>query len=538
MIQILIAFLGGILMGLTTAPSNAWYFAWIALVPLWILLFQKGKDGGKYTDKKYKIFSRIFNQKTAIAFAWGCGYHGLALFWITGIHPMTWMGVPWLASLGIAIFCWFFITFWGAVLVVAWFLGINLIQTSNFKLQTLEKNLFSTNLVLKILIATALWCSLESIWSQGELWWSSLSYTQSPYNLAILQLGQLSGPSTITALIVGINGLVAELLIYIKQKGKIANFSLLFIPLIICSIAHLGGFYLYIRPIEKPAETAIKVGIIQGNIPNEIKLYAEGLRKAIAGYTSGYETLVEQGVEAVLTPEGALPFFQENLMQSFLVSAIREKGVMAWVGAFAKEKNSYFNSLFTITGTGEIFSRYDKVNLVPMGEYVPFREIIGSIVRRLSPLDEHQVSGNPNHIIDTPFGRAIVGICYDSAFADHFRRQAARGGEFIITASNNAHYSESMPAQHHALDVMRAIETDRWAARATNTGYSAIVDPRGRTLWISSINTYEVHADTIYRRQTKTLYVRWGDWLTVVLVILGIGGYLYHVMSIGRGNKI
>ena len=61
-----------------------------------------------------------------------------------------------------------------------------------------------------------------------------------------------------------------------------------------------------------------------------------------------------------------------------------------------------------------------------------------------------------------------------------------------------------MPTQHHAHDVMRAIETDRWAARATNTGYSAIVDPHGHTLWISEIDRYAIHAGTIYRRQNQT----------------------------------
>ena len=66
---------------------------------------------------------------------------------------------------------------------------------------------------------------------------------------------------------------------------------------------------------------------------------------------------------------------------------------------------------------------------------------------------------------------------------------------------------------------MRAIENDRWAIRATNTGYSGIVDPHGRTIWLSGINTYETYATTIYRRQTKTLYVKWGDWLTPVLVV-------------------
>ncbi|MFM8298141.1 MAG: apolipoprotein N-acyltransferase, partial [Microcystis aeruginosa] len=81
------------------------------------------------------------------------------------------------------------------------------------------------------------------------------------------------------------------------------------------------------------------------------------------------------------------------------------------------------------------------------------------------------------------------------------------------------HYSHAMPAQHHAQDTMRAIETDRWMARATNTGYSAFVDPHGNHLWLSDLDKYQIHSETIYRRDTRTLYVRWGDWLTKVLII-------------------
>jgi apolipoprotein N-acyltransferase len=80
-----------------------------------------------------------------------------------------------------------------------------------------------------------------------------------------------------------------------------------------------------------------------------------------------------------------------------------------------------------------------------------------------------------------------------------------------------------MMAQHHAQDVMRAIETDRWAARATNTGFSGIVDPHGRTQWLSGFRTYETHAHTIYRRQTQTPYVQYGDWFTPIVSLLAIG---------------
>ena len=172
-------------MGLTPAPFNVWGLAWIALVPLWLIVFHVPKSG---------------RQILLNALVWGCGYQGLALFWITGVHPMTWMGVPWVASLAIALFCWLFITLWGAAIVVAWAIGINLVGNRIGKkpLKAIGKREQETgsldnliNPLLNILLGVALWCSLEILWSHTPLWWSPLAYTQSPYNLAILQLSKL-----------------------------------------------------------------------------------------------------------------------------------------------------------------------------------------------------------------------------------------------------------------------------------------------------------------------------------------------------------
>jgi apolipoprotein N-acyltransferase len=524
LIPYLIALFSGVLMGLTVAPFGAWLLAWIALAPLWVLVVSSS------AQRKKSSLPAVL----PLSLAWGIGYHGVALSWITGIHPMTWMGVPWLASLAIALFCWVFITLWGAALVASWAIAMRVFCRSIH------------NGFVRVLIGTALWCGLEAFWSAGPLYWSSVSYTQSPHNLVILHLGQLSGPSAVTAAIIAVNGLIAETWINRRDTESAEIFSVstdtflnggnprtevsssaplrffyfgtaaaLFITL------HLIGFGLYSRPLAQLPEAALKVGIVQGNVPNEIKLYPEGFRRAIEGYTAGYLALANQGVDAVLTPEGALPFFQDQIMGSSLVTAVREKGVVAWIGGFYKQGSSYTNSLFTIAGDGEIKSRYGKAKMVPIGEYIPFESVLGGIISRLSPLDEHQVPGSPNQIFDTPFGRAIVGICYESAFSGQFRRQAAAGGQFILSASNDAHYSAAMPAQHHAQDIMRAIETDRWAVRATNTGYSAFVNPHGKTVWISGHNTYEVHTETIYRRQTQTLYARWGDWLTPSLLAAG-----------------
>jgi apolipoprotein N-acyltransferase len=574
--KFLAAFMSGIFMGLTVAPVGAWFFAWFALTPLWVLVVKYCQNSQKNNSKSTPIsksqqgthsksLNLIPNSKKAdvrfeleaavkyshaesknkeklfslpplnfyfLPLLWGIGYHGVALSWIFGLHPLTWLGVPWLGSVAIAFFSWSFITLWGAALVIAWASGMRIIAqaTQKFPLFTLTQ----------VILGTALWCLIESIWSAGPLWWSSLSYTQSSYNLVILHLGQLSGPKAVTAAIVAVNGLIAQG--WMNRKGResgerVSSLSSSFVSkmpfgflnpyfslatLLFISL-HIIGWALYSQPISKTPETALKVGIVQGNIPNRTKFDYYGLRRAVQGYTSGYENLVAQGVDAVLTPEGALPFFSSDIKNSSLVTAVREKGVVAWIGGFAEQGRSrYTNSLFTFTGNGEIFSNYGKHKLVPLGEYVPFEEILGTIINRLSPVTAKQIPGKSNQIFETPFGRGIVGICYESAFPEVFRGQAAMGGEFILTASNNDPYSAAMQTQHHGQDTMRAIETDRWAARATNTGLSAFVDPHGKTLWISKHKTYETHAEIIYRRQTKTLYVRLGDWLTPSLLGLSV----------------
>ncbi len=528
MTYLFITFISGILMGMTTAPIGAWFLGWIALAPLWILVIQQKKSFDKFL----------------LGLIWGIGYHGLALFWITGIHPMTWLGIPWLASIAIALFCWIFITLWGAILVAIWATLFGFLTPVPFS----DKISSFTRIILGI----TLWCCLEKIWSLGNLWWTSLAFTQSNQNLVILHLGQLSGPITITAAIVTVNALFGEALIKAKLEQNPENFqqirfwqkqnnseqinlfikssffllpSSFFLPIITLIFFHIIGFNLYKTPLNLEPETALKIGIIQGNIPNEIKLNSQGWYRALEGYTQGYKKLAEENIDAVLTPETALPFLWTNQNNRRFLSfyqAILEKGVVAWVGGYGKQDNNLTNSLFTIDSNGKIFSHYDKIKLVPLGEYIPFNEVLGKLIDRLSPLDAHLVPGKTNQIFDTPFGKAIVGICYDSAFSEVFQRQTLAGGEFILTAANNAHYSSIMPAQHHAQDVMRAIENDRWTVRATNTGYSGIVDPHGRTIWLSKINTYETYTTTIYRRKTQTLYVKWGDWLTPVLLVGGV----------------
>ncbi len=489
------------------APLNWWGLAWVSLVPLWVIV----------NDDRQKAGGRIISP-TACAIAWGIGYHGSALSEIRGLHPLMWLGIPWIASIAITFFCWAFITLWGVALVVIWQWGMRF----GDRIWGLGNREIAFSL-FRVLLGTALWCGVETLCNLTPLAWTSISYTQSPGNLTILHLGQLSGAMTVTAAIAAVNGLLAEAWMSRQADTKERqSYFLSAIAITLFLTCHLLGYWLYRQPLNDLATSALKVGIVQGNVPTRIKLFSEGLQRAEAGYAEGYTTLVEQGAEAVLTPEGALPFLwnDRSRANSLFYQAVLAKQKVAWLGTFTAQKGGVARSLLTLNQQGEAISRYDKVKLVPLGEYIPFQEWLGGLVSKLTTVAENGLPGTLNQQLDTPFGRAIASICYDSAFPEVFRSQAARGGQFILTASNLDPYSEVLMAQHQAQDLMRAIETDRWAVRATNTGYSGVIDPHGRIVWRSQPQIYEIHAATIYRRQTQTGYVRWGDWLTPLLLTL------------------
>jgi apolipoprotein N-acyltransferase len=504
-----IALGSGILMGITFAPVEAWYFAWIALAPLWYLVCRD-------------------RHANAIIYAlcWGIGFYGLGLSWIFGIHPMTWMGVPYFASLGIAISCLTFITLWGASLAILWSICLKFINSKS-----------QLNPLIRVILGTACWCGLEELYSLTDLWWTSLALTQSPHNLPILHLGQLSGPTTVSGAIVLINGLIAEAYLAFSRVGVAAQNenrhqlksikrirqALPYLSTAIGSviILHLIGSNLADRPLLSTTESSLKIGIIQGNIGNEVRHYKSGYDLAIENYTKGYMTLAQQEVDAVFTPETAFPYTESQIKRTPFYQTILDKKVTTFIGGFGEISGATNNSILAINGEGKVVSRYDKWKLVPLGEYIPFEQYIGKFIDTISPLNSHLLAGKFAPIVATPFGNIIFGICYDSAYHEHFRRQA-QTGDLIITAANDAHYGAAMPAQHHALDLMRAIETDRWTIRASNTGYSAVIDPHGKTQWISKLNEFAAHAHQVYRQHTQTLYVRFGNWLTPLLFAIGL----------------
>lgn len=273
-----IVFLSGLGMGIIPAPVGAWWFAWIALVPLWIYI--------------NRAQGRVW-LAMRLGFVWGLGYQGAAVSWVTGLHPLTWMGLSWWTSLTIALACWMFVTVYGALIAAFWSGWMAWIGA---KLPVYHR----------ILVGTTAWVVLEWLWTQSPLWWTPISYTQSPTNLIILHLGRISGPTVIVAALVMVNGCLAESWVALRYRWRYRSVAIaLFIGL------HLLGLSLYLQPLQMEQDTALNIGIIQGNIPTRIKLFKQGLELGRQNYEAGYRQLADQGVDAVLMPEGAFPFYGE-----------------------------------------------------------------------------------------------------------------------------------------------------------------------------------------------------------------------------------
>ncbi|MEM8543038.1 MAG: apolipoprotein N-acyltransferase [Cyanobacteria bacterium P01_H01_bin.119] len=531
----------GLLMGTAPEPLNIWPLAWVAIAPLWFIRLQTVHSAPS-TAKRWR--------RLAYPFLWGLGYHGLALAWITHLHPLTWMGIPWLGSIAIALFAWAFITLLGTATVVIWF-GLS---GWLWRLQPCGR----PNLALgyRLLTAIALWCALETLLSWGPLAWTFIGYTQSPTNLWILQWGRLSGQLTVTAILLLFNGLLAEVLQRQLLGQSRSGRQMLGTAMALWLVAHGIGWGLQQSAIADRPTEKLTLGMIQGNIPTSIKLTPAGERQAMERYTQGYERLVAQGVDGVITPEAALPILWQRQQQyTPLYQALRRRQIPLWLGTFAiaakdiapngssgnldrsvNPAPALTQTLLSLDGSGTITGRYDKVKLVPLGEYIPFESVLGKVIQRLSSMGGSLAPGDGHQVFNTPLAQAIVGICYESPFGELFRRQAAAGGELIVTASNNDPYPPAMMHQHHAQDVMRAIETDRWAIRVTNTGLSGLVDAQGRTRWLGEPNKYLTYAATLYRRHSQTPYVRWGDWLTPLLGAIASVTAIYCRIALTRSN--
>src|SRR5262249_15833764 len=184
------------------------------------------------------------------------------------------------------------------------------------------------------------------------------------------------------------------------------------------------------------------------------------------------------------------------------------------------------NRAYLVSPQGRELGTYDKMQLVPFGEYVPFRGLlffVDQVVHAIGTV----VPGTRPTVFETPGAPFRVLICYEGVFPALTRRFALGGADFLVNITNDAWYGNtSAPYQHLAQATLRAIENRMPLVRAANTGISALVDSDGRLRWQGPLYEQTWHVEEIAWPGVRTFYSRFGDvfvWACVLASLLAFG---------------
>ena len=183
-------------------------------------------------------------------------------------------------------------------------------------------------------------------------------------------------------------------------------------------------------------------------------------------------------------------------------------------------QGALLNSAILISPDGRLLSRYDKVNLVPFGEYVPWPF---DFVKRITTEAGDFAPGT--QVVVSPVGDHRVGtfICYESVFPNFVRRFVAGGAEVLFNISNDGYFGKSAARQQHLEIVrMRAAENQRWILRSTNDGITATIDPAGRLRGSLPLYTEAASRTGFTYIQTRTFYTRYGDWFPILCALVAL----------------
>jgi apolipoprotein N-acyltransferase len=214
----------------------------------------------------------------------------------------------------------------------------------------------------------------------------------------------------------------------------------------------------------------------------------------------------------VVWPETPAPFYLNDVeFRSRMQNITRGLGAYLLVGYVDAKGPEPTNSAALLSPAGEQLSRYDKMHLVPFGEYVPFKrflffaESLTKEVGEFAPGAEYTISPMDGHSIST-------AICYESIFPDLVRRFVKKGSELLVVITDDGWFGRSSaPYQHLRMGVVRAVENRRWMVRTANTGISAIVDPYGKIEAETPLGERMILDGNVQFRTDRTLYTEYGD---------------------------
>jgi len=378
-----------------------------------------------------------------------------------------------------------------------------------------------------LLMAPCLWVGAE--WVRGHLFggfpWGTLGYSQY-LRLPIIQVAELGGVHAVSFVLVAVNAALAGALV-LEWGRAVTGLGL--------TGALLGAVLIFghARLAEPPRPGEAQIALMQPAIeqplkwdPNHatvtLKIYLELTRQAAAGHP-----------DLIVWPETAspTPLRRDTGLLRTLAGMSGQFNIPLLIGSIDVEDGTppvLRNTAFLVTHGG-IAGRYDKIHLVPFGEYVPLSGVIGFVrgwaefIAELEPGTRAVVFAGP----PAPFG---VVICYEGIFPDLFREFVNDGARVMVNMTNDGWFGRtSGPAQHLTMYPFRAVEHRIAVVRAANTGVSAFIAPSGQIVRHLGLFERGVLTDRVPLRHGRTLYTRLGDWvawLSLALSAASVGTVL------------
>jgi apolipoprotein N-acyltransferase len=351
--------------------------------------------------------------------------------------------------------------------------------------------------------------------------WLTLGYSQTPHSplAGYMPIVGVYGVSVITAFI------AACIAVWLADtrtpKIHLAwRKVIVLITLIIASSFALKSVE-WSSPIDKP----FSVSLIQGNIPQDIKWSPDAADSTIAQYVA--MTKASQA-KLIVLPETALPVIASQLnpeTQQALSAHAKQNNSNIIVGMvdYNPDTREYFNSAFSFGA--DISQSYSKNHLVPFGEFIPLKQLLGWIYRDWlnMPLSDLARGGTHQQPMQLGNQRVAVNICYEDVFGEEIIRQLPEA-TVLVNISNDAWYGQSYAAdQHMQFSQARALETGRMMLRSTNTGATAAIDQHG---YVIAHAPHDVKTTLNVQAQGfvgSTPYVRWGNWPFILISFITLG---------------
>jgi apolipoprotein N-acyltransferase len=378
-------------------------------------------------------------------------------------------------------------------------------------------------------------------WLAVPLAWAAVEFLRTyflsgfPWNLiaatlvdypSLVQLDRFAGPYFLGALIVLPSVVIAWLVTQrVPSIARVMVIGALGILMLVWWGTGLVASKLTLRP--RGAAT-VNAALLQPNISQEMRWDESNVLRIYQKMIGMTIEAADRGAKVVVWPESTVPlsYTETHFYRSEIEELSRRYDIDIILGSVATEParpNRLWNSAFLVSG-GKTIGHYDKIRLVPFGEYVPLRRVLFFAEKMVRAVGEFEFGAN-----DLPLsGKLQYGpaICYEIVFPQITRTQVRNGANVLVTITNDAWFEgTSAPAQHLAQARLRAVEDDRYLLRAATTGISAFIDPTGQVQsWIPMGKEGIIYAK-FEPRTEETLYVRFGDWFAwmacaVVLIAL------------------